>query len=165
MKKTFIISMLILLFMCVTSIARADDATGIWNYTSHSHWNNCGEPNVPQSGEVGILQNGSTFIVAGYGYAYYGNISGNNYTFSDKACVRGGVLSATGSGTLTSETTATDTVSLRWSGYGESCSGGYQETLTKQSQAVQQAGGLSIRLVFITIAVPPPIGQTRDMLI
>jgi hypothetical protein len=135
MNKILLIPMLILLFMCVTSTARADDATGIWNSISHSHWNNCGGSNVPQSAEVGLLQNGSTFIVAGYGYAYYGNISGNNYTFSDKACLDGGVASATASGTMTSETTATDTVNWSWSGPGGSCSGGYQETLTKQSQA------------------------------
>ncbi len=169
MKKTFLISMLILLFMCVTSIARAYDATGIWNYTSHSHWNNCGEPNVPQSGEVGFLQNGSTFLSIGDDYAYYGNISGNNYTFSDKACVGGGVLSATASGTMTSETTATDTVSWSLSGPGGSCSGGYQETLTKQSQAspVHDATG---RWTFNQSDISsncgsPTYPRSRDMLI
>jgi hypothetical protein len=137
MKKLILFFIVLgVVFLSNVIVSHAYDATGIWNYTPHSIWNNCGGSNVSQSGEVGVLHNGSTFLVAGDGYSYYGNVSGSNYTFSDKFCESGGVASATASGTLTSETTATQTVSWSWSGPGESCSGGYQETLTKQSQAL-----------------------------
>jgi len=134
-KGVLFLSVLVVVFLSSYVTSLAYDATGTWNYTEHSHWNNCDYPQVPESGEVGILQTGSTFLIVDDDFSTYGNVNGNTYTYSDKFCEEGGVASVNVSITLTSETSATGTASWSWSGGGESCSGGHQITLSKQTQA------------------------------
>jgi hypothetical protein len=130
------LNVLVVVFSSSAVISLAYDATGMWTYSEHSPWTNCQESQyVLESGEVGILQTGSTALLVGDDFSTYGNVIGSNYTYSDKFCEEGGVTSVNVSITLTSETTATGTASWSWSGYGESCSGGQQGTLSKQTQA------------------------------
>lgn len=136
MKKFIIfLSVLFVVFSSSTVSSFAYDATGIWNYSEHNLYTNCGSTDTPKSGEVGILQTGSTFLVVSDDFSTYGNVSGNTYTYSDAFCEEGGVVSGSASITLTSENSAQGTVSWTWSGDGESCTGGHQLTLTKQAQA------------------------------
>lgn len=134
MKKLTIFLSVLVVFLFSAISSAAYDGTGIWNYTEHSLWNNCGEPNIPESGEVGILQSGSTFLVVDDDFSTYGNVSGSNYSYSDTFCEEGGVVSVSVNFFLTSENSAQGTVSWTWSGVGESCSGGFQITLSKQTQ-------------------------------
>ena len=138
MKKFIIfLSLLGVVFSSSTGISLAYDATGIWNYSEHNLWTKCGSTDIPESGEVGILQTGSTFLVVTDDFSTYGNVSGNTYTYSDTFCEEDGAVSGSASITLTSENSAQGTVNWTWSGGGESCSGGHQLTLTKQAQATR----------------------------
>jgi hypothetical protein len=128
-------NVLVVVFSSSAVISHAYDATGMWNYSERNPWNNCpGYEYDPVSGEVGILQTGSTFLIVDDDFSTYGNVSGITYTYSDKFCFMEGVVSENDSITLTSETTGTGTVSWSWSGDG-SCSGGHEVTLSKQTQA------------------------------
>jgi hypothetical protein len=108
----------------------------MWTYSEDDPSDDC--PNYqydPVSGEVGILQTGSTFLIVDDDFSTYGNVSGNTYKYSDIFCFMEGVVSENDSITLTSETTGTGTVSWSWSGDGQSCSGDHEVTLSKQTQA------------------------------
>jgi hypothetical protein len=140
MKKLILFFIVLgVVFLSNVIVSHAYDATGIWNYDEHSLWDNCDAGNVAESGEFALLQIGSTIlIVEKDDSSFYGNVSSllpNKYPFSNKECDEGGVASLTASITLTSETTATGTVSWSWSGPAGSCSGGFQVTLSKQTQA------------------------------
>ena len=118
MKKWILfLNVFVVVFSSSAVISLAYDGTGIWNYTEHSLWNNCDDQNVPESGEVGILQTGSTFLVVDDDFSTYGNVSGNTYTYSDKFCEEGGVASVNVSITLTSETIANGTVNWKTNFY------------------------------------------------
>ena len=52
--KLLIITTLAGIFIAVNGFAY--DGTGMWNYTEHSAYNNCGFTYIPESGEVGILE-------------------------------------------------------------------------------------------------------------
>jgi hypothetical protein len=136
MKKWILFFTVVVVFSLSNAIiSHAYDATGIWNYTEHSLWNNCGDSSVPVSGEIGIFQTGNTFLVVGGDFSAYGNVSGNTYTYSDTFCSDGGVAFVNIGFTLTAETSASGTASWSWSDSYESCSGGNQLTLNKQLQA------------------------------
>ena len=67
-------------------------------------------------------------------FSTYGTVSGSIYTCSNTFCEETGYVVMTITITLTSETTATGTVS--WTYYGTpGCTGGHQLTLSKQSQS------------------------------
>ena len=129
------LSVFVVVFSSSAVISLAYDATGIWNYSEHDPHTTCPDEYVPEDGEMGILQTGGTFLVVDDYFSTYGNVSGNTYTYSDKFCEDGGVVSVNVAITLTSETIATGTVSWSWSGPDASCSGGHQVTLSKQTQA------------------------------
>lgn len=136
MKRSILFfTVLLFVFSSGTVISYAYDATGLWNYSEHSPWTNCQEEYVPVSGQVGILQTGSTFLIVGDHFSTYGTVSGDTYSYSDNFCEEGGTTSADITITMTSGTTATGNVSWTWSDPGGSCSGGHQITLNKQPQA------------------------------
>ncbi len=125
------------IFLTSAGVALAYDATGLWDYSevAGSHWNNCLEPNPVHSTDlVGILQTGNSFLIVGNGFSKIGSVNGVTYTYSDSFCEDGGVTSINFSATLSSATSASGNVSWTWSGFGESCSGGFQLTINKRPQ-------------------------------
>jgi hypothetical protein len=114
----------------------AYDATGMWNYSEHSAYNYCGITYTTESGEVGILQDGTSFLIVGGDFSTYGTVSGNSYTYTDAFCAYEGVVYLTGTITLTSATGGNAV--FTWDYYEGGvyyCYGGHQSTVTKQSQA------------------------------
>ncbi|MGB5750235.1 MAG: hypothetical protein WBM69_24890, partial [Desulfobacterales bacterium] len=70
----------ILLGIMISVNAMGFDATGIWAYTEHSHTNTCGVQLDPDSDEIFILQDTTTFLVVGQEGSTYGTVNGVTYT-------------------------------------------------------------------------------------
>ena len=63
------------------------DASGIWNYTESNLQHNCDvTPYTLDSGQIGLLQTGDTFIIRADEYSAQGTVSGATYNYSDKWC-------------------------------------------------------------------------------
>jgi hypothetical protein len=122
----------VIMGLLISGSAIGFDATGIWDYNEHSHTNNCGEEDVPRSGEMGILQTGDTFLITGEDFSTYGTVSGATYTYTDTFCEDNGTVNGTAVITLSSATNGTGTVNWTWSGPGGSCGGSHQLTVTKK---------------------------------
>ena len=134
--KHIVISVAVLVLVFVPISGLAYDATGMWDYTEHTAYNNCGFDYTPESGEMGILQNGSSFLIVDDEFSTYGTVSGTTYTYSDAFCMGDGHVELTNVINLTSETTGTGTVSwIYYEGSSAFCSGGHQISVTKQPQA------------------------------
>ena len=135
-QKLLIITTLLCILIPVHGFAF--DGTGIWDYTEGFKTNTCGEPNIQESGEVGILQTGSTFIIIDaltLDWAGEGTISGNTYTFSDTWCEGDGTVTQTLTIVLSSDTYGVGSVYWTYIEGGYKCDGNHNFTVSKQLQA------------------------------
>ena len=121
----------ILLGIMISVNAMGFDATGIWEYTEHSHTNNCDVQLDPDSGEMFILQDTTSFLIVGQEGSTYGTVNGVTYTYMDSWCDYGGTVSATAVLTLSSATSGTGSVNWTWSGPGGPCGGSHQLNINK----------------------------------
>jgi hypothetical protein len=107
------------------------DATGIWNYTESGVTNNCGEPNVAETGTVGVIQNEDTFIlIDGHGMNA-GRVSGAEYTCSQVFFEDEGIVEQHIHVTLSSGTQGSGAVEWTWTDGEYTCSGGCSIYITK----------------------------------
>jgi hypothetical protein len=139
--KSIFITALLGLFTAIEGLAY--DGTGMWTYEEQDPSNTCGFIYTAESGEVGILQDGSGFLIVGDDFSTYGTVNGNTYTYSDVFCLGEDdpdyiVQSVTL--VLSSATAGTGTVN--WNYYTGTyptgnfvCSGSHQLIISKQTQA------------------------------
>ena len=135
MMKFKLLIIAALLYLLMPAYGFAYDGTGIWNFTEYNASNNCGMIYTPESGEVGVLQDGSIFYIIGDDWSGQGTVSGSTYTVNDSWCEDSGTVSETITMTLTSNTAGSGSVSWTYTEGGYSCTGGHQFTLSRQSQA------------------------------
>jgi hypothetical protein len=124
-------------FFAVNAFAATYDATGNWDWTDSNHWNNCGDPNPgTEQGTDTIVQKGDSFtlITSGLG-TLTGSVSGPTYTAVTVFFEDGGQTTLTFSITASSNTQADGDVSWTWSGFGETCSGGWTTSFSRQPQS------------------------------
>lgn len=118
------------------SNAFAFDGTGKWSFTGKSPWDNCsGYTHTADSGTVWVLQAIDSFLIVGSDFSTVGSVNGSIYNYSDKFCESGGVVTQQTAITLTSNTVGTGTVDFTWSDGINSCTGGHQLDLSKESMA------------------------------
>jgi hypothetical protein len=112
------------------------DITGAWDYTISNYWNNCEDPIPETSQGIDIfMQNGDNFTHISLDRGTFtGTVNGNVYTAPWTFYEDGGWVTATYSLIASSSTQLLGTGNWTWSGEGESCSGGFQYSLTKQQQ-------------------------------
>lgn len=123
----------ILLGIMISANAMGFDATGIWDYDEHSHTNTCGVKIDPDSGEMVILQNTTTFLIVGQEDSTYGTFSDVTYTYTDSWCDYSGTVDATVVLTLSSANSGTGTVNWTWNGAGGPCAGSHQLNIAKNT--------------------------------
>jgi hypothetical protein len=122
-------------FFAANAFAATYDATGSWDYTDFNHSNTCGEPNPGTSqGTDVIIQKGDNFTLVGPSGTLTGSVSAATYTAMTTIFEDGGQTNLTFSVTASSSTQADGTVTWTWSDGVDSCSGGYQTSLTRQPQ-------------------------------
>jgi len=129
-----------LVVVLISANGYAYDATGTWNFTESNLQHNCPAPYILESGEISILQNGSTFLIVSDAYSTQGTVSGNTYNFSDKwsdiydyTYVN---ISSQSSITLTSLTAGSGLTSFTASWTedgGGSCYGSFTTTVSRQA--------------------------------
>jgi hypothetical protein len=129
-------------FFSTFSLAATYDATGKWNYSVSGHSNQCGEPPEPnETGTAVLIQTANSFLMvvtsstAGNLRTVSGTISGAVYSLSDRYWEDSGWVNESVTFTLTSPSSGSGSGSWTWSGGGESCSGGYQLSMTLQPQS------------------------------
>jgi hypothetical protein len=110
------------------------DATGIWNYAEHSHWNNCGEPEFDGSGTMVLIQSGNSFILVSDIATQSGPVNGNQYTFIDRLWEDWGWTDVSATITLSSDSSGSAYITWTWSGFGTSCNGYFYMDLSRQVQ-------------------------------
>jgi len=59
--KLRILLLITVVIVLISANGYAYDATGTWNYTESNLYQNCPVPYILESGEISILQDGSTF--------------------------------------------------------------------------------------------------------
>ena len=159
--KLRILLLTTLVNVLISANGYAYDATGTWNYTESNLQHNCPAPYILESGEINILQDGSTFLIVSDAYSTQGTVSGNTYNFSDKwSDVYDFTLvsiSSQSSITLTSLTAGSGLTSFTasWTeGGGGFCNGSFTTTVSRQTPVMMlQADGITIYQIFITIVV------------
>ena len=107
------------------------DATGIWNYSSSSHWNNCGDPNVSETTTISMTQDQNAFRFADRGIPMGGLVSGPNYICQASFPVGGGTNTSSIYFKLLSNTSGSGSVSWYWSDGITGCYGRNNFTLAK----------------------------------
>jgi hypothetical protein len=138
--KLRILLLTTLVNVLISANGYAYDATGTWNYTESNLQHNCPAPYILESGEINILQDGSTFLIVSDAYSTQGTVSGNTYNFSDKwSDVYDFTLvsiSSQSSITLTSLTAGSGLTSFTasWTeGGGGFCNGSFTTTVSRQT--------------------------------
>ena len=123
-------------FFAGNVFAATYDATGNWDYTELNHWNNCAEPNPgTEQGTDTIIQKGDNFTLIGKRGTVTGTVSGATYTAVTMFFEDGGETTLTFRVTASSSTQADGDVTWTWSGFGETCEGGWTTSYTKQPQS------------------------------
>jgi hypothetical protein len=107
------------------------DATGIWNYLSSNHWNNCGNPNVSETTTISMTQDQGIFRFAYRGVPMGGLVSGSNYICQASFPEDGGTTTSSIGFKLLSNTSGSGSVSWYWSDGITGCYGRNNFTLTK----------------------------------
>ena len=107
------------------------DATGIWNYSSSNHWNNCGDSNVSETTTISMTQDQNAFRFAYRGIPMGGLVSGPNYICQTSFPVDGGTNTSSIYFKLLSNTSGSGSVSWYWSDGIYGCYGGNNFTLAK----------------------------------
>lgn len=125
----------IIFFVFVTAYGATYDATGMWNYSQSNLHNNCDEGNVPESGVAILVQNGNSAILIDEGRTLSGSVNVSTYTFNDYFYEEEGYTNLTINFTLASDSSGSGNFSWTWSDGLESCGGGGQLSVNKQSQA------------------------------
>jgi hypothetical protein len=111
------------------------DATGNWDYTDFNHWNTCGEPNPGTSeGTDVVIQKGDSFTLIGPMGTISGSVSGATYSAVAMFFEDGGQTTLNFTVTASSSTQAGGDITWTWSGFGETCEGGWTTTFVKQPQ-------------------------------
>jgi len=122
------------------------DATGTWNYSDSGHWNNCGEPDDPNSsGTATFTQSGNRITLVGdQQETYYGFVNGPNYTFARSYPEDNGITSEVYRVTLVSGgTSGSGTGNWVWNDDYWECTGGFNFSIVKQQQTYTISGTVS----------------------
>jgi hypothetical protein len=132
------------IFVSAASFAATYDATGKWNYSQSGLYNDCEDPNNPESGETILIQNGDSASLLMGGRTLSGSVNGSTYTFIDYFFEDGGYTSLTITFTLSPSTSGSGNFTWNWSDGFFSCAGGGQLSVDKHTQAqpVYDASGM-----------------------
>jgi len=111
------------------------DASGTWLYSTSNTWSNCPDGSYPtETGSITIMQTGNTFTLYGDGETATGTVNGAIYTFPESYSEDGGTVTVSNTFTLTSSTSGNGTTNWTWTDGTDSCNGGHELTLLKQSE-------------------------------
>ena len=138
MKKHLIICAVLLVSISIASngLCATYDATGEWDYTDYNHSDDCGANLPEETGTEVIIQNGNNFIVILSDSSFSGTVSGNVYKATEQWCQLEGQVTANYTITASSATQASGSANWTWEGFeGGSCSGSWQISMTRKSQA------------------------------
>lgn len=134
-KRCLVLCLVVGWIVAVPGLAAAYNATGIWDFSEHTFWNSCEEPNPPaESGSFIFMQNGNSATIIKQGRTLTGSVSGSLYTFYDTKFEDGGTTQITILIPLVSPTSAEITVQWEWSDGVDPCAGGNNATIAKQTQ-------------------------------
>ncbi len=113
------------------------DATGTWTCPTSSNWVNAGtagcSADLDEILTVTVTQSGTSVSVVIRGQTYSGTVSGTTYTGTASYPEDGGTTTTTVTFTLTSDSEGSGTVVWSWSDGAESCNGGSNISLSKET--------------------------------
>jgi hypothetical protein len=113
------------------------DATGTWTYTTSGNWVNPGTAGCSADSDettaVTVTQSGDNVSVDINGQVFTGTVSGATYTGTASYPEDGGTTTVTVRFTLTSNSEGSGTVEWSWSDGVDSCNGGADLSLSKNS--------------------------------
>jgi len=152
-KLSFSLVLVLLVLVINVEFAKAAsdityDATGIWNYTETNLQHDCPvTPYTLESGQIGLLQTGSTFILRADEYSTQGTVSGATYNYSDKWCDFFDSVEVSfdsnASITLQSETAGSGSLNFTATWSGGSCTGSHNLSISRPEplESVYDASG------------------------